>query len=160
MAERAITAPSAIAHYSMLSLFEIFDTTDPNLSEAKTSTGQSIWLTSDPVHLSHHAYDEIASTVLDQQPPGDGAPRQRKGIRLESVVPALPRGARGHQGRIRPPLWVSGMTSRRGVGGRPRALGGFPGSAGRWSWRPRGGGMHGSYGSGRSSYQNGGRGRY
>jgi len=162
MAERAFAAHSGITQYSMLSFFEIFDTADPNLTEVSTSGGKAVWLAMDPVHLSEHAYVEIASSTLDRQPPDDGEPRPAKRIRLESVVPAPPRGARGHQGRIRPPLWVSGMASRRGMGGRPRARGGARGSTGSWAVRFRGRGSWGGYGGGRGGLPRGfrGRGRY
>jgi hypothetical protein len=164
IAELAINANSAIENPTMLSIFEIFESADPDLSEAKTASGQSIWLNSDPVHLSNHAYLEIANMVQSLEPSEDDGPRPRKRVRLESVVPPIPGGSRGRQGRIRPPLWVSGMASRRGAGGRARARGGFRGTAGRGSWRPRGGSFRGgfrsNYGSGRPGFLRGGRGRY
>jgi len=166
MAERAFGTLSGITQFSLLSFFEIFDSADPNLTEVRTSAGKPVWLPSDPVHLSEHAYAEMAASALERQLPEDGEPRPGKRIRLESVVPAPPRGARGHQGRIRPPLWVSGMASGRGAGGRPRARGGVRGGtrgpAGNWGVRFRGRGAWGGYGSGRNGFQRGfrGRGRY
>ena len=85
--------------------------------------------------------------------------RPRKRARLESVVPAAPGGDRGRQGRVRPPLWVSGMTSRgatsgRGGAGRGGGRMGYHGAS-RGFWNPRGRAMRGGYGR----YSGRGRGR-
>ena len=134
MAELAITA---IERSTNVNILEVFGSTDPNLSEVKTGSGHSIWLDSDPVHLSHHAYVELAAMVQNmlQQEDTDLCPHKR--ARLESVVPALPGGRRGHQGSILPPLWVSRMATRGESRGRGGERGGYRGQATPSSWRPR-----------------------
>jgi len=137
MAELAVSGSAAISRSTFISVLEFFDSTDPLLSEVRTGGGQSIWLTSDPVHLSQHAYSELVNMLTDMLQQEEDGPRPRKRARLESVVPAIPGGRRGHQGRIRPPLWVSGMAARASSGGRGRGRGEFRGAG---LWRPRGGG--------------------
>jgi len=142
MAELATSAGSASSQSTFVDILSTFDSTDPNLTEVRTAGGHSIWLDSDPVHLSHHAYAELAGLVTDMMLPDDASLRPRKRARLESVVPALPGGRRGHQGRIRPPLWVSGMATRGGGGGRGRGpYRGRPRGAAPSFWRPRGRGQ-------------------
>ena len=80
----------------------------------------------------------MAAAVMDLHGADDGSDRPRKRPRLENVVPALLGESRGHQGRVRPPLWVSGMAPRGGgvrasrSGGRARGFGGY---RGRGSWQ-------------------------
>jgi len=159
-AESAIAADSAGMTFSTLSLIEVFNGSDLDLTEVTTPDGHSIWREADPVHLSQPAYSELADAVMAMHGEGGGGDRPRKRPRLESVVPTLPGGARGHQGRVRPPLWVSGMSARgRGGGGRPRYNWG-PGAGratrgirGRGVWPPYGGYAYRGRGGG------GGRGR-
>ncbi len=138
-AESAIAADSAGMTFSTLSVIEVFNGSDLDLSEVTTPDGQSIWREADPVHLSQQAYSELAAAVMALHGESGGGVRPRKRPRLESVVPTLPGRARGHQGRVRPPLWVSGMTARgRSGGGRPR-----------YNWGPGGGrGARGNRGRG------------
>ena len=131
MAEQAISGSEAITRSTFINVLEFFDCTDPNLSEVRTGGGQSIWLASDPVHLSQQAYSELATMMAEMLHQGESEPRPRKRARLESVVPAIPGGRRGHQGRIRPPLWVSGMAARATSSGRGRGRGSRA-SRGRW----------------------------
>ena len=137
MAELAISGSAAITRSTFVSILEFFDCTDPNLTEVRTGGGHSIWLASDPVHLSQQAYSELANMLTEMLQQEESGPRPRKRARLESVVPAIPGGRRGHQGRIRPPLWVSGMAARATSSGRGRGRGDFRGS-GAGFWRPRG----------------------
>jgi len=147
MAEQAISACSAASNARTMGVVETFSCADLDLAEVRTAADESIWLTTDPVHLSQSAYKELADAVTGSMDLAGARPRKR--ARLESVVPAALRAGRGMQGRVRPPLWVSGMAPRlpmrRGRGtswprGQP---GGF--------WRPRGrGGARGRSGGYRS----------
>jgi len=163
MADLATSASSAMAHCTRFNILELFGGADSDLSEAKTTGGQSIWQATDPVHLSPAAYGELASTMQDMLQLGADEARPRKRARLESVVPAAPGGDRGRQGRVRPPLWVSGMTSRgatAGRGGAGRGAGRGGGRMGyrdasRGFWNPGVRAMRGGYGR----YSGRGRGR-
>jgi hypothetical protein len=131
-AEMAIAAYSTETTFSTLSVINTFNGSDLDLAEVTTSDGLPIWREADPVHLSQTAYNELAAAVGEQHDGGGGGDRPRKRPRLESVVPARPGGARGRQGHVRPPLWVSGMAPRgMGSSGRGRAPRGF--------WAARGG---------------------
>ena len=94
----------------------------------------------------------MAAAVEAQHDGGEGGDRPRKRARLESVVPSLPGGARGRQGRVRPPLWVSGMAPRGTRGsGRGRVVrggGGARGGRGRGTWQQHAGFIHRGRGGG------------
>jgi len=146
MAEQAIAACTAASGASTLSIIDTFSCADLDLAEVRTSGGDSIWLAMDPVHLSQPAYRELAAVITEGMPAAAGE-RPRKRARLESVVPAAMHAARGWQGRVRPPLWVSGMAPRLPTGpGRARgARGGPRGRPGSY-WKPRGRGVVGGRG--------------
>ena len=100
--------------------------------------------------MSRQAYDEMADAVralTGEIDPG----RPRKRPRLESVVPALRRAAQGHQGRICPPLWVSGMATRAQPRGG-RGAGGWQRGQQAGYWRPRGLGFRRGRGRGNRGF--------
>ena len=70
MADLATSASSAMAHCTRLNILELFGGADSDLSEAKTTGGQSIWQASDPIHLSPAAYSELAAAMQDMLRPG------------------------------------------------------------------------------------------
>jgi len=150
VAEQALAAGSATAVASTLSIHGVFCTADLDLSEVRTSGGESIW-GDDPVHLSREAYLDLAEAIGAGGGAGGGGPRKR--ARLESVVPAYPAAVRGRQGRIRPPSWVSGraLIVARGSG-RGRGSWGVPRGPRAAYWRPRGRGGYRARGRG---YQGG-----
>jgi len=140
MAEQAIAACSAASDSVTTGVIEVFSCADLDLAEVCTTGGESIWGSTDPVHLSQPAYMELADSIVRSTDSEQGE-RPRKRARLESVVPPATRGARGVQGRVRPPLWVSGMAPRLPTRpGRGRA---WPRGQTRGLWRPRGRGGSG-----------------
>jgi len=154
MAEQAIAACSAAANAKTLGVVDTFSCADLDLAEVRTAADEPIWLTTDPVHLSQSAYKELAETVTGSSDLAGARPRKR--ARLESVVPAALRVGRGMQGRVRPPLWVSGMAPRLPMRrGRGRGTS-WPRGQPEGFWRPRGrGGARGRS----SGYGRGYRGR-
>jgi len=145
MAEQAIAACSAASDSVTTGIIEVFSCADLDLAEVRTAGGEAIWLATDPVHLSQPAYMELADSIMGNAAPAQGE-RPRKRARLESVVPAAARVARGVQGRVRPPLWVSGMAPRMPTrAGRGRA---WPRGQASVSWRARGRGGAGGRGYG------------
>ena len=128
----------------------MFSCADLDLAEVRTAGGESIWLTTDPVHLSQPAYMELADNITGSAASAQGE-RPRKRARLESVVPAAARAARGMQGRVRPPLWVSGTAPRLPT--RPGRGRSWPRGQSSVYWRVRGRG-----GPGGRSYSYRGRG--
>jgi len=145
MAEQAVTACEAASSASVIGIQEVFSCADLDLSEVKTAGGEPIWMDTDPVHLSHAAYRELADWIINNQSGGLGE-RPRKRARLESVVPAAVAAARGRQGRVRPPLWVSGMAPRASRGGRGSGPGAWFRGPQPTFWRPRGRGGYGGRG--------------
>ena len=166
MAEMAVSAISAITpieQYKFLNVMEIFDGIDADPTEAKTGSGHSIWLQADPVHLAQPAYKQLAEAISAMAPLDDDSLLPRKRVRLESVVPPAPGGSRGHQGRIRPPLWVSGMATRGRGEGRGRGRGPYGGQPRGGHWLPRGRGNlwgYRPYGSARAGGSRRSRGRF
>ena len=151
MASQALVACGGASGADSIGILEIFNGSDLDLHEVRTTTGEPLWTDTDPVHLSRQAYDEVADAVRALA--GDADPgRPRKRPRLESVVPAAPRAARGHQGRVRPPLWVSGMASRP-LGGRGRGAGGWQRGQPTGFWRPRGIGFRRGRGRGNRGFR-------
>jgi len=133
-----------------VSYIEVFSCADLDLAEVRTAGGESIWLTTDPVHLSQPAYLELADSITGGAASAQGE-RPCKRVRLESVVPVAIRAARGVQGHVRSPLWVSGMAPCRPM--RPGRGMAWPRGQTRAFWRPRGRG-----GSGGRSFSYRGRG--
>ena len=78
MAEQAIAACSAASNARTLGVVEAFSCADLDLAEVHTAAGESIWLTTDPVHLSQPAYKDLAGTVTGGIDMTDGVrPRKR-----------------------------------------------------------------------------------
>jgi hypothetical protein len=159
LAEQAIAGCPAASNVGTLGIQEVFNGADLDLHEVRTSGGEPIWSDIDPVHLTRAAYVEMAESVSGANDAPDARPRKRP--RLESVVPAYRGGARGRQGRIRPPSWVSGMVSRatsnagRGRGrGRGRGSGGLIGGPPRGYWQTRGRGFYRGRGRGFRGFYN------
>jgi len=108
-------AASLESEYSMLRLSDVFTGIDSSLSGLQTAEGGPLWAATDPVHLTPAAYSELGAAVVASYGGGEtGRPSKRP--RLESIVPAHPRGRGGcgFQGNITPPAWVSGLASVRG----------------------------------------------
>jgi len=140
MAEQAIAACPAASDSVTTGVIEVFSCADLDLAKVCTAGGESIWGSTDPVHMSQPAYMELADSIVRSTDSEQGE-RPRKRARLESGVPPATRGARGVQGRVRPPLWVSGMAPRLPTRpGRGRA---WPRGQTRGLWRPRGRGGSG-----------------
>jgi len=119
-AEAVVASDSAWFKCKVFNQIETFGGSDLGLSEAVTSGGESVWRGDDPVHMTPGAYSDMASNICAMHEEVGEAQRPKKRPRLESVVPMYPRGTRGRQGQIQPPLWVTGLAPRPDIRGRGR----------------------------------------
>jgi len=117
---------------------DIFAGIESSLSGYQTAEGGPLWDASDPVHLTPAAYSELGAAIVASCG-GCESGRPSKRPRLESIVPAHPRGRGGcgFRGNFAPPPWVTGLASERGAGaGQSNRSVRRP--YGSRSWRPRG----------------------
>ena len=156
-ADNAMAALSAVfpeMSHSTLSLSDVFGY-DKDFFSMVTSSGSSIWLDHDGVHLTPDAYLEIGKLILAGGDAGSGGHHKR--ARLDSVVPGPP-PKRGKTATVPPTPWVAGgCPTHRGRGGRAWGRAGFGGRAGAMRGRGRGG-AQGPYGRPWNKWIRGGRG--
>jgi hypothetical protein len=101
--------------YSMLRLSDLFTGIESSLSGLQTAEGGPLWTAQDPVHMTPAAYSELGAAIVASYG-GCEVGRPSKRPRLESIVPAHPRGRGGcgFRGNVTPPAWVIGMASDSG----------------------------------------------
>jgi len=138
-ADTAESVASALeTDFSMLRFTDLFAGNDSSLAGLQTAEGGPIWAASDPVHLTPAAYTELGAAIVASYG-GSEAGRPNKRPRLESIVPAHPRGRGGcgFRGNLAPPPWVTGMASERG-GSSGYGHWSLRRPFGLRSWHPRG----------------------
>jgi hypothetical protein len=137
ISEAALAASPLNDSCSIFHVLENLSSSDSDLSEVRTASGESAWRAGDPVHLTEAAYAEAAAALLALAATDNELQQAAKRPRLSSVVPVAPgQVSRGARAPVGPTPWVAGVAARE--------RGGYTRGGGGWSFRVNGG--RGGYG--------------